>query len=214
MENVLATAIKKLETDVRYQQLLGKMKNQYLLKVAIELTSIFRDDRLIELFGKLKEVSEETYIHSIDVFLLTLMMKKNSTTDDLRGALFHDIGKIETPEKILKKPSRLSEEEYEEMKKHTLYGYYILKDLGYHHEAEIALYHHEAEDGSGYYSKQKNELTDVVRLIHIVDVYSALTMERSYKRPFSTKEAFDILVDNEKSYDTKILKVFKEKCLA
>lgn len=116
----------------------------------------------------------------------------------------HDIGKIGVPDKILHKPGKLNDEEYEVMKTHTSKGRAIInelvKDFGLdniHHVkilGNIAEYHHEAIDGSGYPAGLRgDEIPIEARISSVADVFDALTSKRPYKIAWSNEEAFATL---------------------
>lgn len=118
----------------------------------------------------------------------------------------HDIGKIGVPDAILRKPGKLTVEEFEVMKTHTSKGREIidimLKDfaLSSFTQAQIlrniALYHHEAVDGSGYPLGMKgDDIPLEARISAVADVFDALTSRRPYKEPWSNEEAFRALQD-------------------
>jgi response regulator RpfG family c-di-GMP phosphodiesterase len=125
----------------------------------------------------------------------------------------HDLGKVAIPDEILKKPGKLTMDEFEIMKEHTSYGYNILKkpDLPIIKMAsEIALNHHEKWDGSGYPSKKKGlEIPKFARMMAIVDVYDAMTHNRVYKRKVSTEEAVEYIQgQKEKHFDPELVTIF------
>ncbi|MBQ6373006.1 MAG: HD domain-containing protein [Clostridia bacterium] len=101
-----------------------------------------------------------------------------------RAALMHDIGKIGIPDAILNKPARLTDDEYEVMKSHTLRGAEILKDFTLiDHVVEGALHHHERYDGRGYPNHMAGEQIPVfARIIGVADAFDAMTANRVYRR--------------------------------
>lgn len=112
--------------------------------------------------------------------------------------LFHDIGKLQIPEKILNKPVPLTKYEFEIVKKHTLYGYYMLKEAGAHEMVCLsALYHHERLNGTGYWKKKKNEIPMIAQIVAVVDVYEACTSYRPYRFPKNKKAVLKLLKDPE-----------------
>ncbi|KAB3530497.1 HD-GYP domain-containing protein [Alkaliphilus pronyensis] len=132
-----------------------------------------------------------TYVHSIDVAIYaiimgeTLKLDKNYLRIIALAALLHDIGKIRIEDNILTKPSKLTYEEMELMKKHTTFGYNIVKDeLGYSKEmAKIAWEHHERLDGNGYPRGVKgNSIHLFTRIIAICDIYNDITSDRVYRK--------------------------------
>ena len=101
-----------------------------------------------------------------------------------RSGLLHDIGKIAVPDAVLNKPERLTDEEYEVMKKHTVWGREILSGLEFLPQADLgATYHHERYDGSGYpYGMHGEELPEMVRIISAADALDAMNSNRCYRK--------------------------------
>lgn len=110
------------------------------------------------------------------------------------AAAMHDTGKIGIPDSVLKKPGKLTPEEWKIMESHTTIGYDILsksKTSFFQMSAEIALGHHERWDGSGYPNRLKGEeISEIVRIVTIGDVFDALTMKRPYKKAWSIEDSF------------------------
>lgn len=111
-----------------------------------------------------------------------LNCKKEFTLYATMCAYLHDIGKIFIPKEILFKDDELTDEEYEIIKKHTIYGYNLcMKNPKLRMYAEGALYHHECLDGSGYpYGIKGNKIPLSAQIIHVADVYDALVNKRHY----------------------------------
>ncbi|MBB6062186.1 HD-GYP domain-containing protein (c-di-GMP phosphodiesterase class II) [Thermosipho japonicus] len=131
-------------------------------------------------------------------------------------APLHDIGKIFVPRDILLKEGKLTEEEWEEMKKHTIYGARLIGDKEQFETARnIALYHHENYDGTGYpYGLEKAEIPIEAMITHIVDVYDALRSERPYKKSFTHEETMKIILEGDgrtqpSHFAPEVLEVFK-----
>ena len=133
-------------------------------------------------------------------------------------APMHDVGKIIISDNILKKPGRLTPEEFEEMKRHASVGGDVVKEVlsGITDEeylsfaSDISTYHHEWWDGSGYPNGLKGEEIPLcARIMALADVYDALVSERCYKKAMSPEEAFKIIEDESgKHFDPKLVKVF------
>ena len=140
-----------------------------------------------------------------------------------RNAAVHDIGKVGTPDYILKKPGPLTVEEYEVMKEHTLIGAEIftnlnqeLKEFGvkfFGTAEKIAKYHHEKWDGSGYPRGLKGEEIPLyARVVALADVFDALTSKRVYKEPFEFNDSLEIIHDGiGKHFDPEVVKAFDNK---
>ena len=121
------------------------------------------------------------------------------------ASALHDIGKIAIDEKILNKPGRLTQEEFEEMKKHTVYGADMLHKLVNFNEEpllqtawQIARSHHERWDGRGYPDGLKgDEIPMSAQIVALADVYDALTSERCYKKAFSHETSIQMILNGE-----------------
>lgn len=137
-----------------------------------------------------------------------------------KSAPLHDIGKVGIPDIILLKPGRLTDEEFEEMKKHTLMGRNAIrassKRLGDNSflriAVEIAYTHQEKYDGSGYpQGLKKEEIPVSGRLMAIADVYDALISKRVYKPPFSHSKAVSIIKEGKgRHFDPDMVDAFLE----
>ncbi|MBU0946340.1 MAG: HD domain-containing protein [Proteobacteria bacterium] len=137
-----------------------------------------------------------------------------------KSAPLHDVGKVGIPDRILLKPGRLTAEEFEVMKRHTLYGRNTLRvaeaELGedsfLHLATEIAYTHHEKWDGSGYPQGLKgSDIPLSGRLMAVADVYDALISRRIYKPPFSHPKAYNIILAGKGShFDPAMVDAFVE----
>jgi len=134
--------------------------------------------------------------------------------DDIRYASpLHDIGKVAISDSILLKPGKLTPEEFEEMKKHTLYGAKILSNAKSHllQVANlIAQSHHEKYDGNGYPYKIRGEHIPVeARIVSVADVFDALCMTRVYKPSWEPSKARDYIISEKgKSFDPVVVDAF------
>lgn len=141
------------------------------------------------------------------------------------ASMVHDIGKVAISDLILKKPGPLTDEEFEEMKKHTVYGAAIFEDQDSEFEkaaAEVALNHHERWDGTGYPGvvHQKGNTTTIIpkkdkeiplfgRIVTIADIFDALSSKRCYKDAWDEKEVESFLRDNSgKIFDPELTELF------
>ncbi|MEA1945818.1 MAG: response regulator [Thermodesulfobacteriota bacterium] len=123
----------------------------------------------------------------------------------------HDIGKIGIPDSILLKPGRLTDEEYEIIKKHPVIGSNIIGHFGmWTDEQSIIRHHHERFDGKGYPDGLKGEeIPFLARILSVADVYDALTTDRSYRSKMPDHVAVKIIRENAGSqFDPKIVKIF------
>lgn len=144
---------------------------------------------LYHLFYELNSKDEYTYRHAICVGIIAnligkwLHLPRKDIEDLTLGASLHDIGKTKVSNDILNKPGKLTNEEYEEMKLHTVYGYDLLKNIGSLDEriALIALQHHEREDGRGYpFGLEGHQINYFSKIVAIADVFHAMSSSRVY----------------------------------
>ena len=127
------------------------------------------------------------------------------------AGMLHDVGKALIPVAILEKPGPLDPDEMAVMKKHPEYGVEALKSgIGLQPEMiDIVARHHEYLDGSGYpHGLLANEISDLVRITTIVDVYSALIEQRAYRPPMPSQKAYDILLDMGAKLDRDLVRAF------
>ncbi|MCL6454573.1 MAG: HD-GYP domain-containing protein [Alicyclobacillus sp.] len=166
------------------------------------IDNLRRQEGASEHFGNVYLSDGELYHHSVNVTLFALAvalglgLTESQMVDLGIGMLLHDIGKLKIPEPILKKPGKLTPEEYSLMKLHTSYGYEVLRqspDLSAT-SALVSLQHHERMDGSGYpRGLAGDEIHLFGRIAGVVDVYEALTANRVYRPAHLPHEAVEVL---------------------
>ena len=153
------------------------------------------------------------HVQTMTRLLLQCLMKKtnsyNLTDEDVliisTASALHDIGKIMIDEKILNKPGKLTKEEFEIMKTHSMLGASILKELPTYQKKtlvsvayEICRWPHERYDGKGYPDGLKGEEIPIsAQVVALADVYDALTSERCYKKAFSKEKAMEMILDGQ-----------------
>jgi putative nucleotidyltransferase with HDIG domain len=128
------------------------------------------------------------------------------------AGLVHDIGKAHIPLAILEKPDRLDEAEFAIMRKHPEYGFDALKTAGAipSEMLDMVIHHHEMLDGSGYpHGLQGSEISDLVRIMTISDVFGALIERRSYRPPLSGEAAYQMLLDMGPKLDKDLVRAFE-----
>ncbi|MBI1912175.1 MAG: HD-GYP domain-containing protein [Deltaproteobacteria bacterium] len=160
--------------------------------------SIFRNQDALTTLSRLKSFDDYTFAHSVNVCILSVTLGRSMglSKDELHnlgvGAILHDIGKMLVPEMILKKPGRLTENEFEEIKRHTDFGAEILfktKDIN-DSSRFVPLQHHERYDGSGYqYHIPGTEIHKFARIAAVADVYDAMTSNRVYQNGILPEDA-------------------------
>lgn len=128
-----------------------------------------------------------------------------------QGCIIHDIGKIGIDMNLINKPSKLTTEERERIKKHPVLGAKIVEGVEYLEKArDIILYHHERYDGKGYPKGLKGEEIPIsVRIVTLVDAYDAMASSRPYRKKFKSDEIeARIKADSGKQFDPKVVKAF------
>jgi putative nucleotidyltransferase with HDIG domain len=159
-----------------------------------------------------------TYTHSINTAFYAMLIAKwlklpgKNIREVIEAGLLHDIGKAKVPERILNKPGPLTKDEYDEMKKHPVYGYSILDD-----EKSVSisvkkavLSHHERLDGSGYPNGVSNDsLSLYTKILGIADVFDAITSDRIYKKRSTPFDAFSVFTSiGIRGFDMTIVNTF------
>ena len=144
-----------------------------------------------------REISRELKLPPVEIKKIVLAAK------------LHDIGKIGISDAILLKPSKLTDEEFDKIKKHPVIGFDMLKNLSiFSHISDYILYHHEKFDGSGYPEKISGEdIPFGARIISVIDTIDAILTKRSYKEPKPIEYAVQELKKNAGTqFDPMIVK--------
>lgn len=149
-------------------------------------------------------------IHDITKYLLEHTplgrgFSREEITQISLAAIMHDVGKIAIPDAILNKPGKLTPEEYEIMKTHTVQGGALLEKIpqmrdhaAFRYAQDIALHHHERWDGRGYpHGLKGDEISIWAQIVSIADVYDALVSNRVYKKAFPIQQALDMIQNGE-----------------
>ena len=167
----------------------------------------------------IRSVDDYLYGHSVNVCVLSLITGISLGYDRTRlmalgiGALMHDLGKTLIPPLILKKPGKLTREEFEVIKKHPEYGYTILLNNAPHIKkisAVIALQHHERYNGEGYpKGLQSGAIHEFSQIVGIADVYDAMTADRVYRKAHPPNEAYEMLAGSGNYFfDFRLVQAF------
>ena len=149
-------------------------------------------------------------------FAQHLGMREDDQRRLARAALLHDVGKAFIPVSILDKPGKLTDEEMDEMRKHPRRGYDALAAQGGFpaEMMDVVLHHHEFLDGTGYPNGLRDgQISDIVRLTTIVDVYSAMVENRPYRLPFTHAKAFSTMEKMGSKLDQHLLQAFRPVAL-
>lgn len=166
----------------------------------------------------LRTFDDYTYRHSVNVAVLStvigmkLMLNSVQLEELCIAAIFHDLGKLMIDQNILNKPGKLTVEEFGLVKEHSQFSYDILKDrwnISATSKSGV-LSHHENEDGSGYPRGLRGSNIHLYgKIIHVADVYDALTSKRPYKKPYALSEAIEYLMGGGGThFDKKVVEAF------
>lgn len=151
-------------------------------------------NKLVEsLLERLNQLTDKYKLDRRDIFLIST------------AASLHDIGKLAVPDSIINKPGKLTDEEFEKIKLHTIYGEDMIKNMREYaneplvvYAREICRHHHERWDGKGYPDGLiGDEIPIAAQVVSVADVYDALTSVRSYKPAYSSEQAVKMILDGE-----------------
>lgn len=160
------------------------------------------------------------YGHALNVAIICRYTSKWFKLDDddakslVLCGFFYDIGKFQIPQEILSKQGKLTDEEFNMIKSHTVRGYQMLQNLPIDYRIKLAaLQHHERCDGTGYPQALKDEkINQFAKIIAILDSYEAMTSYRSYRAPLCPFKVIEIFEkDGYGKYDTAIYMTFLER---
>lgn len=201
----------------------GKILNRNSVEVYKDIEEIIIHenksfiDTAKSLIVKINDKDKFSYTHIQRVVMFARILAKElklskEETEILKYAAFiHDIGKFNIKKEILSKKTSLSEEEWEEMRKHPLYSVELMKATDMKKDIEpIILHHHERFDGTGYPDKLKGEeIPYLARVLTVIDSFDAMTSHRPYNRIMTYTEAIRELRENSGSqFDPKIVEAF------
>ena len=213
------------DTKVVYQRVINMIKLYAKQRRLIHLVTdqIYEKEKNNRMMtGILSQIVEfrngESGLHVLHINILTQLlleklMRKSENYDFswsqqhmiATASALHDIGKIGIDEKILNKPGKLTKEEFEAMKQHTIIGARMLDRLEMYHDEEMMKYayeicrwHHERYDGKGYPDGLKGEEIPIsAQVVSLADVYDALVSDRVYKKAYSHEKAIEMILNGE-----------------
>jgi len=188
------------------------------------ITDLLRADSnmllsLVHIFSYLGKQEDFLYAHSVNASILSTNLGlasglgRTELINLCMSALVHDIGYLKIPRDIINKPAKLKREEFDLVKKHTIYGVELLSKIeGIPESAsEVVHQHHEKVDGSGYPNgKRRDEISNFAKIVAIAEVYEAITHPRPYrKEKIIPYQAVKTIVQKEKnSFEPEMVKVF------
>jgi putative nucleotidyltransferase with HDIG domain len=197
------------------------LTNVTFLWVTTEQTFIHLSNEMSALMDIVKKVEAKdryTYLHSDRVANYSIKIAKKMKLNRVQienlntASYIHDIGKVNVPEEILNKPSRLTVEEFEIIKKHPSDGAKMIKGTFYEEIAPIIEQHHERLNGSGYPKGLKgDDILLEARIIAVSDTFDAMTEDRVYRKASNAQEAFDVIKNSIGTlYDKEVVDAFEK----
>ncbi len=209
-----------MAADVALSQALAyarDLKNLYEVSRA-------REEETVRAHDKLRAAYQQSLVYAIDLkkthrpgLARRLALEAGLATREAeviaQSGLLHDLGKIGVPERILRKPGPLTEEEWSVMRRHPLTGAQIVAPLEFFSDgALIVRHHHEREDGSGYPDGLSGETIPLgARVVAVADVYDALTSDRPYRRGLTHAAALERLAaEAGRTLDSRLTRLFTD----
>lgn len=206
---------RQLDSTLQAQNQRLRDMNEHLDQLVHQRTT----DLLDGLISALDFRDTETQWHSRRVSLYArrlgelVGLDKETLTTIEQGALLHDLGKIGVRDSVLLKPGKLTEAEWEEMRRHVIFGYELLAPISFlRGAANIVLHHHERFDGTGYPQGVRGENIVIgARIFAVVDTYDAMTSDRPYRRGLDPQVAYEeIRRCSGAQFDSEIAKAFTQ----
>jgi putative nucleotidyltransferase with HDIG domain len=162
-----------------------------------------------------RDIYTKQHSHRVSLYAMSIAEEMRCSQEEIDklnvAGLLHDIGKIGTPDSILMKPARLTEAEFDIIKKHPITGSNIIGHLGmWLDEQAIIRHHHERFDGTGYPEGLKGEKIPLLsRILSVADVYDALTSDRSYRKKMPEEDVLKIIMENSGTqFDPRVIDAF------
>ena len=186
---------------------------QSLIESVSSICNDLLDQRVLTGLNSIKTHDAYTFQHSIDVTIMGVVLAKRAGWDAAKvrlfgiGCMLHDIGKVFIPEELLRKPGRLTEDEFAQMKSHPKLGYDLIKSIAPTLGSlvpQVAYQHHERQDGSGYPRALRGNNTlgrSEPGMIHefgslsaVADVYDAMASTRPYRKAWATDQVVQTVI--------------------
>ena len=207
---------KRVVTDIMEDARLGKQIELEKVNPVVEgmVESIFRNKDALLSLGRIRQMDQYTFQHSVGVCVLmtsfakVIGLERDVITKIATGALLHDIGKTQTPDHILNKPGKLTDEEFAIMRDHVVQSRELLAETKNIDPVSLAVAaeHHERYDGSGYPNKLAGDDISIYgQMAAIVDVYDAITADRCYHEGMEPTAALSKILEWSKFHFNPLL---------
>jgi HD-GYP domain-containing protein (c-di-GMP phosphodiesterase class II) len=214
----VAEGIQYLYNDTSSEEFTSVTKN-----ITDDLMKAINDNEAVAVdISALKVSDEYTFKHSVDVATMAMIVGKkhglnhNELYELGISGLLHDVGKSKIPNNILNKATRLTDQEFAMMKQHSLFGYNILKDKNdLSNSIKLGvLQHHEKMNAKGYpMGVSSDKINIFARIISVADIYDALVTERPYKKPFTSRDAVEMIMSMTNELDINVMRSFLESVI-
>lgn len=211
LENSLSTFITRAGEDLDTNLLLNQTK---------EIIIMNRNPmNTFHMLQNMRKYDDATFIHCLNVAIICnvfghwIRMSPEDIDILTLAGLLHDVGKMEIPESIIKKPEILTDREYSVVKLHPKRGYNLLAPIRMDERIKrVALMHHERCDGSGYpYGLKGDQIDEFAKMVAIVDIYDAMTSARVYRGPLCPFEVITVFeAEGYDKFDAKYIIPFLE----
>ena len=209
---------RKQNTELK---IINKNLDQLVKERTLDLKDAIQEGiYMLALAAEAKDNDTGDHVNRIKNMTLAICLELGMSDDESEkisyASIMHDVGKIHIPDQILKKPGKLTRDEWLIMKSHTIAGEIILGNKPFYKTArEIARNHHERWDGTGYPDGLKKQAIPLsARIVAVADVYDALTHARIYKTAWLKEKAIkEMIWLSGKTFDPDILNIFLAKCL-
>ncbi len=199
-----------------------KEADNKMYKNKLKYGKIMRNRTIETILLNINNKYDHEQIHSerVSQYCTGIAKAMNLSSKEIEDAkiagLLHDIGKIVVPPQILNKKDKLTENDWETIKKHVITSYQLLKSVDeYSHVSEAVLYHHERLDGTGYPEEIKDgEIPLLSKIIAVADAYEAMTADRPYHNKKTKEEAVEELKKySGKQFDENLVNIFVDKVI-
>ena len=177
--------------------------------ITIIYPEVLHSHNILHCLQGLKQQDDYTFAHSVSVCVLSVKLGQLMGIPEAKlqhlgiAGLLHDMGKAKVPLDILNKPDKLTDQEFDEIKKHPVYGFRIVRDIELHDRSvELAvLQHHERMDGTGYPLRLGAEKLHLFSsIVAVADVFDAITSERYYRPRFELLAAMEEITRKPSGY--------------
>lgn len=203
--------IQQCLADLRQDKTVEGNEVEMLAKIFVDELEKDKDALMFRanMNGYYKDWNKYLHVHSVNVSILAISLGKKLgyTRDELvdlcSSAILHDIGMIKIPMEIISKPSKLTEKEYDLVKKHPKYGIELLNNIKNPPKTafEVVYQHHERIDGTGYPERKKGEeISEYAQIVAIVEIFEAMSHSRPYHRNIPTFVAMKKLIQESNGF--------------